>query len=78
MEGNSENGRAFRVHREFECSRFEQAMLAKAYRRILPSDHLKLLGSIAADCDASEGQCVLHGDTDWAPHYFRTTGGSSR
>ncbi len=44
MEGRSQrNGRTIRVQREFECSRLEQAMLAEAYRRILPNDRLRLV-----------------------------------
>ena len=43
MEGASPTRkRRFRVHREFERSRIELAMLAAAYRRILPEDRLSL------------------------------------
>ena len=42
MEGRSQrNGRTIRVQREFECSRLEQAMLAEAYRRVLPNDRVR-------------------------------------
>lgn len=80
MERNSRNGRTFRVHRDFECSRFEQVVLAEAYRRILPNDRLKLLerDSIVVDRHAGEGQYVLHDDTNLTSDYFTTMGGSSR
>ena len=44
MEGNRPDGkRRIRIHREFECSRIEQAMLAVAYRAILPEAGLHLV-----------------------------------
>ena len=44
MEGRSQrNGRRVRIQRKFECSRLEQAMLAEAYRRILPCDCVRLV-----------------------------------
>ena len=54
MEGNRPDGkRRIRIHREFECSRIEQAMLAVAYRAILPEAGLHLVerGDVGAACD---------------------------
>ena len=44
MEGRSRRTkRTYRVHRKFECSRIENAVLAEVYRRILPDERLELV-----------------------------------
>ena len=40
-----------RVLRDFECSRIEQAVLAAAYRRILPEDRLSLAEACSAPAE---------------------------
>ena len=79
MEGRRRNGRRFRVHREFECSRLEQAMLAEAYRRILPNDRLKLVerNDTTIDRCADEGQPALNQDTNSSRCYTTAMGGPS-
>ncbi len=79
MEGRSERkGKRIRVHREFECSRIEQAMLAAAYCRIIPNGRLKLVECIRSDHPNHGGQPVLHDDTTLSHHYATATGGPSR
>ena len=77
MEERSRNGRRFRVHREFECSRLEQAMLAAAYRRILPNDRLKLVerNSTTSDRCNGEDQPAVPKDTNLSPCYATAMGG---
>jgi len=80
MEGRSQrNGKRIRVQREFECSRLEQAMLAEAYRRILPNDRLKLVERTNRTIDHgnSEGQAALHDDTNLTLNYATAIGGPS-
>ena len=44
MEGRSQgNKKRFQVQRKFECSRIEHALLAVAYRKILPDNCLHLV-----------------------------------
>ena len=80
MEGTSPGRKGrFRVSREFECSRIEQAMLAAAYRRILPDDRLKLVereNSSVNRCN-DEGRSASYGDTDSSHHYAMAMGGLS-
>ena len=80
MEGRSQrNGKRIRVHREFECSRLEQAMLAEAYRKILPNDRLKFVElnyTPIVRCN-SEGQAALHDDTNLTLNYVTAVGGPS-
>ena len=78
MEGRSQrNGKRIRVHREFECSRLEQAMLAEAYRKILPNDRLKLIERANDTIAHSKDQSVLHDDTNLIPNYATAMGGPS-
>ena len=79
MEEKSRNGRRFRVHREFECSRLEQAMLAAAYRRILPNDRLKLVERNNTTIDRCDGedQPAVHKGTDLSICYATAMGGPS-
>ena len=79
MGGKSQNGRRFQVHREFECSRLEQAMLAAAYRRVLPNDRLRLVErkSTTIDHCIGQGQPAVHKDTNLSHHYAAAMGGLS-
>ena len=78
MEGRSPKRKwKIRVDREFECSRIEQAMLAEAYRRILPDHRLSLVerNSHTIDGCNGDGQPVSQGDTNSTPHYVSAMGG---
>lgn len=78
MEGTSpKRKRRFRVHREFECSRIEQAMLAAAYRKILPDDRLSFVERNGDPIDRGNGdsQPALRESTDSILHYVLATGG---
>ena len=79
MEGDIRNGRRLRVHREFECSRLEQAMLAAAYRRILPNGRLRLVERKDTTFDRcyGEGQPAVHEDTELSHYYAPAMGGLS-
>ena len=80
MEGRSQrNGKRIRVHREFECSRLEQAMLAEAYRKILPKDRLKFVERTDSPIDhcISEGQPALHDDMNLTFNCATAMGGPS-
>lgn len=78
MEGRSQrNGKKIRVHREFECSRIEQAMLAAAYRRIIPNDRLKLVERINNTTDHRDGQPALHNDANLSHQRTTAMGGPS-
>ena len=79
MEESSRNGRRFRVHREFECSRLEQAMLAAAYRKILPNDCLKLVERYSTTIDRcnGEGQPVVDKDANLSLFCATAMGGPS-
>ena len=60
MEGRStDRERRFKVHRMFESSRIEQAMLAAAYRRILPEDRLRFAERHSDAIDCRQGDCQL-------------------
>jgi hypothetical protein len=79
MEERSRNGGKVLVHREFEISRLEQAMLAAAYRRILPDDRLKLVereNPSVNRCN-DKGRSASYGDTDSSHHYATAMGGLS-
>ncbi len=80
MEGTSPGRkRKFRIHREFECSRIEQAMLAAAYRRILPEDRLSFAErSDPTDRRHDDGQPVSQDSTESKPHYVSAMGGHPR
>jgi hypothetical protein len=77
MEGRSPRRKGrFRVQREFECSRIEQAMLAAAYERILPDDRLTFVEHIIDLGDhANNSQGTSRENTDSIPHYVSATGG---
>ena len=78
MEGTSlGKKRRFRIQREFECSRIEQAMLATAYRRILPDDRLSFVERNGAPIDGCNGdnQPTSEQNTDSILHYVSATGG---
>jgi hypothetical protein len=78
MEGKCQRiGTRIRVHREFECSRIEQAMLAAAYRRIIPNDRLKLVERTNNTIDHRDGQPVLHDDDNLSHQYATAMGGPS-
>ena len=60
MEGRSRRTRrTYRVHREFERSRIENAVLAEAYRKILPDDRLKLVERSGMPGEAPERSDVV-------------------
>ena len=78
MEGTSPaTKRRFRVHREFECSRIEQAMLAAAYRSILPEDRLSFAerNSDRMDRSPDAGQPASQENSDSKHHYVWAIGG---
>ena len=78
MEGRSQrNQKRFQVHREFESSRIEQAMLAEAYRRILPDNCLNLVerNNTSIDRCNGESQPVLQDGTNLLPNYVTAIGG---
>ena len=79
MEERRRNGSRFRVHREFECSRLEQAMLAAAYCRILPNDRLRLVerDSTRIDRCIGESQPAVHQDASLSVCYATAMGGPS-
>ena len=67
----------YRVHRKFECSRIEHAMLAEAYHRILPDHCLSLMecnNTVINRCNG-EGQAILQEDTNLLPNYVTAMGG---
>jgi len=78
MEGASPTRkRRFHVRREFERSRIEPAMLAAAYRRILPEDRLSLAerNSDPMDRHHDDGQPASQEHMDSIPHYVSAIGG---
>ena len=78
MEGTSPGRkRRFRIHREFECSRIEQAMLAAAYRRVLPEDGLSFAESNRDPTDRCQeaSQLASQDNTDSKPSYVSAIGG---
>lgn len=77
MEGTSRGReRRFRIHREFECSRIEQAMLAAAYRKVLPEDRLSFAESDGVPIDRQEAsQPASQDNTDSKPANVSATGG---
>jgi hypothetical protein len=78
MEGRSQrNKERFQVHREFESSRIEQAMLAEAYRRILPDNCLNLVerNNTLLDRCNGESQPALQELTKLRPNYVTAIGG---
>jgi hypothetical protein len=78
MEGTSPGKkRRFRIHREFECSRIEQAMLAAAYRRVLPEDRLSFAESNRDPIDRCQeaSQPASQDNTDSPPTYVSARGG---
>jgi len=77
MEGASPTRkRRFRVHREFEGSRIELAMLAAAYRRILPENRLSLVerNSDPIDRRHDDGQPASQENIDSIQHYVSAIG----
>ena len=78
MEGRSQRKKErFRVHRKFECSRIEHAMLAEAYRRILPEDRLSFVernNTTINRCNG-ENQPVLQEGTNLPLNYVTAMGG---
>jgi len=78
MEGTSRGKkRRFRIHREFECSRIEQAMLAAAYRRVLPEDRLSFAESNRDPIDRCQeaSQLASQDNRDSQPSYVSAIGG---
>lgn len=78
MEGASPTRKKrFRVHREFERSRIELAMLAAAYRRILPEDRLSLAERNVDPMDPrhDDGQPASQENLDSIQHYVSAIGG---
>ena len=65
----------FRVYREFECSRIEQAMLAAAYRKILPNDRLSFVQRNDVRSDGCDSQTASQESTDSLLDYVSATGG---
>lgn len=78
MEGRSPRRKGrFRVHREFECSRIEQAMLAAAYRTVLPDERLSLVErnrQTVDRCDG-DGEPAWQWDRNSVPRYVSAMGG---
>ena len=78
MEGISQVSKGrYRVYRKFECSRIEHAMLAEAYRRILPDNCLSLVerNSTAINRCNGESKSVLQEVTKLRPNYVTAIGG---
>ena len=78
MEGTSPGKkRRFRINREFECSRIEQAVLAAAYRRILPEDRLGFAECNRDPFDRCQeaGQPASQDNTDSKQSYVSAIGG---
>lgn len=81
MEGTNqtktkERRKKVHVHREFECSRIEQAMLATAYRRILPEKRLKLAQRNNGRHDRRDGHgMAAHVKNNSKRHHVSATGG---
>jgi hypothetical protein len=78
MEGRSQrNGRTIRVQREFECSRLEQAMLAEAYRRVLPNDRVRLVERPNGTVDSCQHESLSgwQDDTHLSRDYVTAMGG---
>ena len=78
MEGISQGSKErFRVHRKFECSRIEHAMLAEAYRRILPENCLSLVERNSTAINRSNGaiQADFQDGTNVLPNYVTAIGG---
>lgn len=81
MEGTSrtkskERRKKVHVYREFECSRIEQALLAAAYRRILPEERLKLAQGNNGRHDRRDGHAIAsHDNHDSKPHHVSARGG---
>lgn len=78
MEGKSpDRKRRIRVHREFECSRIEQAMLAVAYRAILPEAGLHLVERGRDVGDACDEFCgaTSYEDTTSVSNFATAKGG---
>ena len=78
MEGRSQrNGRTIRVQREFECSRLEQAMLAEAYRRVLPNDRVRLVERPNSTVDSCQHESLpgWQDDTHLSRDYVTAMGG---
>jgi hypothetical protein len=78
MEGASPTRKGrFRVHREFERSRIELAMLATAYRRIVPEDRLSLAerNGDPTDRRSADSQSDLQEHIDWIQHHVSAIGG---
>ena len=78
MEGRSQrNGRTIRVQREFECSRLEQAMLAEAYRRVLPNDRVRLVERPNGTVDSCQHESLPGwlDDTHLSRDYVMAMGG---
>lgn len=84
MEGTSrtkskERRKKVHVHREFECSRIEEAMLAAAYRRILPEERLKLAQRNNGRDDGLDGHVMAsHDNNNLKPHHVSATEGHRR
>lgn len=78
MEGIIQESKGrFRVHRKFECSRIEHALLAVAYRRILPDHCLRLMerNSVAINHCNGESQDDFQEGTNLLPNYVTAMGG---
>lgn len=78
MEGASPTRKKrFRVHRKFERSRIDLAMLATAYRRILPEDRLSLAERNIDPTDGrhDDGQLALQENIVSVRHYGSAKGG---
>ena len=76
---NKERRKKVHVHREFECSRIEQAMLAAAYRSILPEERLKLAQRNNGHHDNYDGHVIAsHDNSDSKSHHVSATGGHRR
>ena len=78
MAGRSQRKKErYRVHRKFECSRIEHAMLAEAYLRILPDGRLSFVERNKTTIDRCNGkaQPVLQEGGNLLPNYVTAIGG---
>lgn len=78
MAGRSQRKKErYRVHRKFECSRIEHAMLAEAYRRILPDGRLSFVERNKTTIDRCNGEAqpVLQEGKNVLPNFVTAIGG---
>ena len=72
---SQKESKRIRIQREFECSRLEQAMLAEAYRKVLPCGGFKLVEEAESDHGDSRIQVIATENVDSAVSHSMATGG---